>query len=385
MKILFFLNHPAHFHLFKNTIYYLKNIGHDVSVLIRKKDVLEDLMVGSGINYSNVLPGGRGDGILGIIESLIRRNIGLYKHCQVNKPDLMVGTSAEIAHMGRLLKIPSINFSEDDVSVIRNSALLTYSFTTHILSPDICDNGKWSNKTISYNGYQKLAYLHPNYFTPDVNVLKKYIPDNKAYFIIRFAKLTAHHDKGIKGIDDAVANDLIGLLRQHGNVYISSERQLPETFEAYRLKIDPRDIHHVLAFAKILIGDSQSMSVEAAMLGTPSIRFSDFSGKISVLEELEHKYGLTYGILPDKPKEMFKTIKELLATPNLDKVFYSRRMNMLRDKIDVTAFLNWFIANYPESYLTMQDDPDHQKKFMNNRLHIEEIYRSPQSDGKGIK
>ncbi len=35
------------------------------------------------------------------------------------------------------------------------------------------------------------------------------------------------------------------------------------------------------------------MIAEAAVLGTPSIRFNDFVGKLGYLEDLEHKYGLT--------------------------------------------------------------------------------------------
>ena len=43
MKYLFFLGHPAHFHLFKYTIEKLKKDGHIVYTIIKKKDILEDL------------------------------------------------------------------------------------------------------------------------------------------------------------------------------------------------------------------------------------------------------------------------------------------------------------------------------------------------------
>jgi hypothetical protein len=36
---------------------------------------------------------------------------------------------------------------------------------------------------------------------------------------------------------------------------------------------------------------------------------------------------------------------------------------MLKEKIDVTAFLVWFIENYPESVRIMREDPDYQEKF----------------------
>jgi hypothetical protein len=39
---------------------------------------------------------------------------------------------------------------------------------------------------------------------------------------------------------------------------------------------------------------------------------------------------------------------------------------MIKDKIDVTAFMVWFIENYPESKRIMKENPDYQYKFKNN-------------------
>ena len=41
------------------------------------------------------------------------------------------------------------------------------------------------------------------------------------------------------------------------------------------------------------IGDSQSMAIEAALLGTPGIRFNDFNNKIGHLNELKNVYKLS--------------------------------------------------------------------------------------------
>ena len=166
-----------------------------------------------------------------------------------------------------------------------------------------------------------------------------------------------------KGINTVIAQRLIDILEKQGDVYITSERDLEPQFEKYRLNINPLDIHHVMSYAKLYIGDSQSMAVEAAMLGVPSVRFNDFAGKISVLEELEHKYGLTYGIKTDKPDQLYEKIEELLAMPDLQEKFQLRRQSMLADKIDVTAFFVWFIENYPESARIMNENPDYQLRF----------------------
>ena len=90
------------------------------------------------------------------------------------------------------------------------------------------------------------------------------------------------------------------------------------------------------------------MAVEAAMLGIPSIRFNDFAGKMGVLEELEHKcFNLRHKT--SQPDKLFEKIEEWLAISNYEKKFQKRRHKMLADKIDVTAFLVWFIENYPKS------------------------------------
>ena len=143
-----------------------------------------------------------------------------------------------------------------------------------------------------------------------------------------------------------MARQLIDQLLPHGNVYITSERELPPEIAQYRLTINPLDIHHVMAFATLYIGDSQSMAVEAAMLGTPSLRFNDFAGRIGVLEELEHKYMLTFGINSAHPEELYAKIDELLSTDHLRELFQQRRQRMLADKIDVADFITQQIEQF---------------------------------------
>ena len=61
MRYLFYLGHPAHFHLFKNVIRTLKARGHDAEILIKKKDILEELLRHTNWTYHNILKSGRGD------------------------------------------------------------------------------------------------------------------------------------------------------------------------------------------------------------------------------------------------------------------------------------------------------------------------------------
>jgi hypothetical protein len=168
--------------------------------------------------------------------------------------------------------------------------------------------------------------------------LDSYFSSNRPYSILRFAKLNAHHDVGAQGFTTDVVRETIRIMKQYGDVYITSERELEPEFEQYRLQINPLHIHHVISFAQLYAGDSQSMAVEAAMLGTPSVRFSSFSGKIRVLEELEHTYKLTVGILPSETTKLFSTIDDLLSNPSTTNTFKERREIMLSQKIDVSSF-----------------------------------------------
>ena len=351
MNILIQMSHPAHFHLYKNVARNLMQDGHHVFILIKTKDILEDLLKASGLPYCNILQEAHRKSKLGILWDMLVRDWRMLRFVRQHHVDLLTGSTAEVAQVGWLTCRCRINTGEDDMKVVPLFRKIAGPFIQVMLSPVSCDNGKLEPKTIHYDGFHKLAYLHPNQFVPDKQVVEKYFSADKPYFILRFAQLKAYHDitADARGINTEIAQRLIDLLSPHGDVYITSERELEPQFEKYRLQINPLDIHHVLAFAKLYVGDSQSMAVEAAMLGTPSLRFNDFAGKIGVLEELEHKYQLTFAIPSNEPEKLYAKIEELLSMPELSETFQQRRQNMLSEKIDVTAFFTWFIENYPKS------------------------------------
>lgn len=351
MNILIQLSHPAHFHLYKNVARNLQQHGHQVHILIKTKDILEDLLIAANLPYCNILPQEHRKNKLSMFFDMLLRDWRILCYAKKHHIDLLTASTVEIAQVGWLLGKYRINMGEDDAHIIPLFVKMAKPFIQTYLAPTSCDMGELEPKTIHYAGYHKLAYLHPNQFTPDRAVVNKYFPANRPYFLLRFAKLKAYHDlsNNAQGINTEIAQRLIDILSPHGDVFISSERELEPQFEKYRLNINPLDIHHVMAFASLYIGDSQSMAVEAAMLGTPSIRFNDFAGRIGVLEELEHKYKLTIGISPSHPEQLYSTVQDWISQPNIHEVFLSRRQTMLNDKIDVTEFVTHFIENYPKS------------------------------------
>ncbi len=348
-KILFHLGHPAHFHLFKFVIRQLELDGVPFVIVIKKKDVLEALVQSEGWDYYNVLPEGRANSILGLIKGQLLQNYRLYKICRKEKPTLLIGTSVAISHIGKLLQIPSYNVNEDDIEVVPLYGKLAYPWATRIIAPSCCRVGKYQYKKISYNGYHELAYLHPDRYHPNINIKEKYLGGIDRYFLIRFSSLNAHHDSGVSGIDNATAQQLISVLEPYGHVFITSERPLSPDLEPFRLAIHPIDMHDVLAFSGLFIGDSQTMCAEAGVLGIPFIRYNDFVGKISYLEELEVEYDLGKGILPPNNRELLDLAANWVQDENLLIKKRHNRDKMLKSKIDTSSFLyeiiNDFIAN----------------------------------------
>jgi hypothetical protein len=91
------------------------------------------------------------------------------------------------------------------------------------------------------------------------------------------------------------------------------------------------------------------MTAEAAVLGTPALRFNDFVGKLRYLEDLEHTYGLTYGFKTSNKDGLIAKVKELVAVKDLKSVWEIKRRAMLKDKMDLAAWMVNLLGNYPRS------------------------------------
>jgi len=335
MSVLVYLGHPAHFHLFKETIKKLRDRSEKVVIVIKSKDVLEQLLKDAGLPYINIDNAGKRSPYKDFATRLLK----LRRIIQKEKPRLLMGSAAELAILGRFSGIPSYIFFEDDFEAVPKFAKIAGPLATRLICPNCCSAWKWDHKKTGYNSYHELAYLHPHHFVPDPGKVKDIFTRPGKNFILRFAQLTAYHDVGKSGISAAIAQKLVDILSPHGSIFITSERPLEPQFEKYRIQIPPLDIHHALYFADMYIGDSQTMTAEAAVLGTPAVRFNDFVGQLSYLEELEHKFGLAIGIPASKPQRLLEKVAALLARQNLKEEWAEKRKKMLAEQIDLAAFI----------------------------------------------
>ncbi len=348
MNILVDIGHPAHVHLLKNFIRIMKEKGNKVIVTVRDIPSAKRLLEIYNIDYIEF--GSKSFSLIGKVFKQLKYDKIMLDLVKKHDIEIGIGTSLTVAQVSRISKMKSFILDDDDSAVQPLFTKFVHPFSDYLLSPDVLNFERKKKNHITYPGYHELAYLHPDRFTPDKKVLEESgIKDGEDYFVLRFNAFKAHHDYGIKGISNENKRKLINMLKDKGKVYITTEKDIEPEFKEYQLKITPEKIHSLLYYAKMFIGDSQTMTSEAAVLGTPAFRCNSFAGRISYLNEEEYKYGLTFGFKPAEFEFMIRVIRQYLNVANLKEIWALKREKLLSDKIDVTSFLVDIISNYPES------------------------------------
>ncbi|MCD4807641.1 MAG: DUF354 domain-containing protein [Methanococcoides sp.] len=339
MRVLIDIGHPAHVHFFKNTIFALKEKGHSVLVTALDKEVALDLL--DKFDIDHIVVGKKGKPILNLLFEWAKRDYSILRIARKFDPDLLMGISNPcIAHSAWLLRKSSLIF--DDTEHASFAHKVTYPFADHICTPS-CFMNHVGPKQISYEGFHELAYLAPNYFTPDPEVLNGLgLKENDRFIILRFVSLGASHDVGHHGIQNKL--EFVKELEKYVRVLITSEADLGSEFEKYKIKVSPDKFHDLLYYATLCIGDGGTTAAESAVLGTPSIYISSLVGTMGNFIELEEKYGLMFSF--SSSNEGLKKAIELLQDPDLKEKGRQKRDDLLADKIDVTEFMVKYIETY---------------------------------------
>ena len=77
----------------------------------------------------------------------------------------------------------SIVLDDDDDEVQPLFAKFAHPFCDTLLSPEALKGKRRKKDTIYYSGYHELAYLHPNRFKPEKEILAKSgLKQNQKYF-----------------------------------------------------------------------------------------------------------------------------------------------------------------------------------------------------------
>lgn len=346
MNILIDIGHPGHVHLLRNVAKELEGKGHRIYYSVRDIPVAKHLMEHYGMKPWLDL-GGKKDSLLGKALTVAHQDVEILRFVRKNHIGLGLSSGLVLSHVSKLSKMRSFVFDDDDDAVEPLSVKYEHPLSNVVFTPD-CIRRK-TKHAVYYAGTHELAYLHPHRFTPDPSVLQRAgIQNGERFFIMRFVALKGHHDVGQQGLTMVQKKALVELLKPHGRVIITSERAIEPEFEQYRLPVPPEDIHSLMAYSSMFLGDSQTMTSEAAILGVPALKCNTFAGRLSVPNMLEKRFDLCYAYTPDCFDEMYHRIGQLLSKPQ-DALRYEwnqKRQRMLNELVDPTAFFLNYIENH---------------------------------------
>lgn len=327
MKLVFHVGHPAHFHLFKNSINLLSENGNTVLITYTKKEMVEKLL--SSSRFNNICIGSNVKGIFNKAFNLFKVNAKLYKVCKTFRPDAIISVANPYCtHVGKLLNIPTIIYDDTDHKNIE-FYLFKY-FADRIYTPFNFNHNLGPNHK-RHNSLHEMAYLHPNYFTPNIDIYKKLgIDEGQKYAIIRFVSWDALHDIGYGGVGNEEKEKIISFFQSKMKVVISSEVSLPSKFNKLKISIGPNDIHSLIYFSSFFVGEGASMAAESAVLGVPSIYTNEL--RLCYIDTLEKDYSLI------KTANTFEDIKsKFLEFSHIDSKANSKKL--IHDKKDFTKII----------------------------------------------
>jgi hypothetical protein len=341
MRVLVDVGHPGHVHFYKYVIWMLQEHGHEVLVAARDKDVTLTLLDYYGFPY-RTLSSVR-NGFWGLCTEFLQREGALLRTIREFEPDVVTEIGGLFAApVCRLLRKPSIVFTDSEPVLLDNC--LTYPFASIICTPD-CFLRNLGSRHIRYAGYHELAYLHPNYFQPDSEVLNQVgVSRDEPFIVLRFVAWKASHDVGQKGFSIEVKREIVQTLSRYGRVLITSESPLPDELESHRIHVLPHQMHDMLYYARLFMGDGATMATEAGILGTPAVRSSSLALNMGNFVELMERYELVYSYY--NPIEALRKAVSLLKQSDAKREWKRRREKLLAQKIDVTTFVCDLLERY---------------------------------------
>jgi uncharacterized protein len=325
--------------MFRNLAGELVARRHDVLFTLREKECAKDLLDEYGLTYEVLSQKQTG---VGLAREFVERGARLWRAAERFRPDFLVGVMGpSIATVGRLRRLFGRDHAKIAVFYGTEIAKLTNSFVyplaDYVCTPDSY-RGKVQGNHVTYPGYHELAYLHPRRFERNAEIVRDAgIDPGSPYFVLRFVAYQASHDVGVNTIANEKKIALVNALASHGRVVVSSEAPLPPELEPNRLRIPVSHIHHVLAFSRMLVGESATMAAEAAVLGVPAVYISPYGRGFT--DDLE-RYGLVRNFTEQRfAADWLSVVREMVLDPSLADRAKAARERMLRDKVDVTAWM----------------------------------------------
>lgn len=300
-------------------------------LLGRDRDVMRQLLehyshipskIISSIGQSNHFP----------MREMLERQLRISTEVVRFRPDIVLSLMGSYTQSARVLRVPSVVFTDSEFQHFNHK--IAHPFATRIYTPE-CFQKDLGRKQRRYAGYHELAFLHPNWFTPNPALPERLGTAPGQYIVVRVSAWDTLHDVGESGFGNAF-DEFMEVATRKLQVFVVPERgQMSERWRSHQLKVAPHEFHDVLASARFVVTEGASTAAEAACLGVPSIYVNSTSR--GYLDDMEQRYGLV-STHTDSRSALSRVLQWLDRSPDAAEMQRARE-KLVTDHIDVTRYV----------------------------------------------
>ena len=346
MKILIDIVHPADINFFKNAINTLNKKGIDITITIRSRGRMIEILKSELPNMQFTQVGKYYISASGKLFSVVMRIFNLLFFLRKKKFDLCTSYGFFVGIASRFYRIPSVIFTDD-----YEYKLPFYLFKScggYLVIPScIPSTGK---NILKYKEFKELAYLHPNYFTPDRKVLNQTGLTPNSYVFIREVSGTSLNYKNMQQMDLPEVIHRLNSLGLEVMLSLEDKTRVDSLKDKCIILEEPvEDIFSLMSFALFTISSGDSMARESCLVGTPTI----YTGgrNMSVNMELIEK-GCMFKV--DEKQALNDAIKNIVENDIKDETKRTIERAIKHEWMDTTEVILdlWYaVANKDESLL----------------------------------
>ena len=295
MRIGIIVNTPDQVYFYKNICKALEREGDDCFFVARDYGETINLLEQFGIDhYTYSISSPSKVGKLTALPSEVLKSAQYFKK---KKIDVITGFGGQDSVASVMLGIPDIAFNDSEPRVntitFATQYKLSMLFVDCMVTPDFFKQDLGRNH-VKVKSLKELAYLHPNYYSPNPDILEILnLSRDDRYAIIRLNAFDAVHDVGFRAFTLEEKRLIIKELEKRFKVFISSEVNLPRDLREYELKAPKHRIHDVEYYSSLCITETGTMTTEAAILGIPTIQLHPKAHLFGNFIELQ-RYGLIF-------------------------------------------------------------------------------------------
>lgn len=337
--VLFDLGHPADVHLFKNLIWSLQARGFRVVLAARPRDNMAQLLQRYGFAYHDL---GHFDTVLEKALGFVKISLRLWRLCRQIQPRVLICFGSPYAHQVAFWsRCPTVSLVDTEPRAgslfFWQYRVLFQPFVRKIFVPSGFQYTLHVPRVVRFKGTKELAYLAPAYFQANPEVLYGLnLEGEKPVVLVKFSASDAIHDVGYQAFrDDAQRVSFVRRLESWGaQVVVSSERPIP-ALAGKTLQLPPGDIHHLLAFCDLYLGEGATMAAEAGVLGVPWIFL--YSHTLGYLKEQSEVYGLGWHVT--SVRQALDRARAVLKMPDRRCLWRQKRARYLSEAQDLNQLM----------------------------------------------